>query len=433
MAKSSRQRRAEFTAQRKRHAERPRPSAETLPVWDEKLEGGALVRTLQKYVERLREEEGAHGNQKLFLDDVFIAYLLAFFNPTLRTLRTLEDFSQTQQAQRHLSISRICKSTLSDFNRLADPERLEPILTELRTALSRKFPGTPRNDDSLTLLKQVLAVDGTYLPALADVAWAVGHRNQHGRKYRARVDVQLDVHTWLPEVIAVPEPHEGEPARAARAVLPDAIHLYDRAYGSFELIAAHYESDGAELKPRAEFVIRAKAKHLLLEMSEEREISSTQSALGIESDRLGYLKGSACHPAPRVLVREIVIRTADGESLRLLTNLLELAPEVVGELYRLRWQIELFFRWLKCYANFAHLISHNRQGVLLHFYVTIVGALLMYLHTGARPSKYAVALFSMVALGGDTLETILPILQERERQREVARRSAARRRAKTRT
>ena len=61
---------------------------------------------LKKHVAALRGEADAHGNRGLFLDDVFIAYLLAFFNPSVRTLRTLEDFSQTRQAQKHLSIAR---------------------------------------------------------------------------------------------------------------------------------------------------------------------------------------------------------------------------------------------------------------------------------------------------------------------------------------
>ena len=52
-------------------------------------------------------QENPHGNRELFLDDVFVAYLLAFFNPALRTLRTIEDFSRTRQAQKHLTIRKL--------------------------------------------------------------------------------------------------------------------------------------------------------------------------------------------------------------------------------------------------------------------------------------------------------------------------------------
>lgn len=115
---------------------------------------------------------------------------------------------------------------------------------------------------------------------------------------------------------------------------------------------------------------------------------------------------------------------------QLLTDRLDLSAEMVVQCYLWRWQIELFFRWLKCYAHFDHLITHQRQGVLLNFYVVVIGVLLMYLHTGGQPSKYALILLGMAARGGDDLDSILPILRERERQCAVARRSAAARRAR---
>src|SRR5690606_24515634 len=105
-----------------------------------KVVGAKYVRLLEKQLRTMRDET-AHGNRRLFLDDVFVVYLLAFFNPTIRSLRTLEDLSQTRQAQRHLSVQRVCKSTLSDFNRLIDPQRLVPILQALRRQLSVKQLG----------------------------------------------------------------------------------------------------------------------------------------------------------------------------------------------------------------------------------------------------------------------------------------------------
>ncbi|MFO0819571.1 MAG: IS4 family transposase [Pirellulales bacterium] len=432
MEKLSRKRRAEIDAElRRRVKERAeRPAKETLPLWPEKVEAGALVRKLDHYVRSLRAED-AHGNRSLFLDDVFVAYLLAFFNPTMRSLRAIEDFSETRQSQRYQAIKRIPKSTLSDFNRIADPQRMETIIAELRGALQRKYPNSSPKDEGLGVLKKIIAVDGTYLSALADVAWAVGLRNQHKKKYRARLDVHVDTAAWVPEHIAVPEPGEGEAARAAKAVQRDAIHVYDRAYGSFELLLAHYQSEGETLRATSEFVLRAKKNQLLLNVTEEREPTAEQRAQGVVSDRIGYFQGSPGHHVPPFPVREVILVGEDGEQIRLLSNLLDLGVEIIGLLYRQRWQIELFFRWLKCYANFDHLISHQKEGVLLHFYVAMVGAILMYLHTGFRPSKYAFNLLGMLAQGGvDTLESILPILRERERQCERDRQSAARRRAK---
>jgi hypothetical protein len=156
---------------------------------------------------------------------------------------------------------------------------------------------------------------------------------------------------------------------------------------------------------------------------------------GVHSDRVGYFILTDTSPHRRVPLREVLVhyeRDGERKTLRLITNLVDVSARSIALLYRSRWQVELFFRWLKSYANFGHLISHSRNGVVMHFYVTIIAVLLMYLHTGYRPSKYLFALLGQVAVGAATLDEMLPILRERERQCELARRSAARRRAKNR-
>ena len=125
----------------------------------------------------------------------------------------------------------------------------------------------------------------------------------------------------------------------------------------------------------------------------------------------------------------IVSTDTPDSPVHLLTTLLDLDASVIGLLYRHRWQIELFFRWLKCYARFDHLISHSREGVLLNFYVAVMGVTLMYLHMGHRPSKYLFIMMGMVANGSATLEEIMPILRERERQSKMQRDRVARKRA----
>lgn len=406
-----------------------------LPVWPFQVEGGKYVAMLEQCLASLRAVPG-HGNQELFLDDVFVAYLLAFFNPTIRTLRTIEDFSQTRQAQRHLSTTKICRSTLSDFNQLVDPSRLSPILAVLRGELARRSPdGRLYSADLNSLLQQVIAVDGTFLNAAADVAWAVASRNQRaGERHRARLDLQVDVRTWVPEVIAVPDPGESEGDSASHHITPGAIHIYDRGFISYNLISAHYHQTPASgWEPRADFVLRLKSSTatntIAFEVVSTNELTPAARAAGVLSDRIVSSPGLKKRDGLDVSFREITLCGSDGKELRILTNRLDLGAEIIALLYRYRWQIELFFRWLKSYANFNHLISHSAGGVLLHFHVALIGVMLMYLKTGYRPSKYMLSLLSLVAQGA-TLDEILPILQERERQSQLARASAARRRAK---
>jgi hypothetical protein len=406
-------------------------SVAELPVWPEKIQGGRLVAMLQRHVESLRDES-SHGNRELFLDDVFVIYLLAFFNPTLRTLRTLEDFSVTKQAQRHLSIRRICRSTLSDFQRIADPQRLCPLIAALRAELDRKSASHRPPKDLTGVLQQVLAVDGTFLSAAANVAWAVAARNQRaGQSYRARTDWHVDVKTWVPEVVVIPEPGESEANSAAKTITPGAIHVYDRGFQSFALIAAHYERAAETWTPLADFVLRLREpgpNSPVVIVASDTPLDDAARESGVVSDQEVQLPGLSAAQGLTSKLRLVVIQLPDGNEVRLLTNLFGVSAEIIALIYRYRWQVELFFRWLKCYANFKHLISHGSQGVLLNFYVVIIGAMLMYLHTDGRPSKYLFSLLGLVAQGGATLAEIMPILRERERQCALARASAARRR-----
>ena len=422
--------------------ERTKSILEEGRVWPEQVMGGKYVRLLEKYLQQLRGEPG-HGNRRLYLDDVFVVYLLAFYNSSIRSLRTIEDFSQTRQAQRHLSIRRICKSTLSDFNTLADPQRLEPILGALRSQLLRKQAGRPLADGDLSeLLQQTVAVDGTFLPAVAEVAWAVANSNNHGAvRHRARLDAHLNVSTWLPEAIVVPDPGQSEADSAMEHLQAGRIYIYDRGFSGFALLRAHYRETGGELARESHFVVRYKpagGNAPALSNAVDRPLTDEDRAAGVLSDRAGcFVSGSARRAGISTIpLREVVVEYEDqGEkkTIRLITNLLDVSATTITLLYRHRWQIELFFRWFKSFANFGHLISHGREGVLTHLYVTIIAVLLMYLHTGFRPSKYLFASLSLVATGGATLEEIMPILRERERRCELDRQSHARRAAKKKT
>src|SRR5258708_4059917 len=192
------------------------------PLWPEPVVGGKYVLQLEKLLHALRSTD-AHGNRVLHADDVLVSYLLGFFNPSIRSLRTVEDFSETQQAQRFLSIDRIPKSTLSDFHRVADTDLLEPIVAMLKSEVQRRSPG-PRSGLS-NIFQQVLAVDGSFFSVASDVAWALKKRSGKSRpsqetsRRAVRLDVHVDIATWLPEVVSIAD-GESEAEHANEATGP---------------------------------------------------------------------------------------------------------------------------------------------------------------------------------------------------------------------
>jgi hypothetical protein len=188
------------------------------------------------------------------------------------------------------------------------------------------------------------------------------------------------------------------------------IAVYDRADPSFHLIAAFYDRGAAAAVSRAEFVIRLKEPGPNAPTLEEiaiRDRAKEATSAGVISDRLVRLPGLARAERLDMTLRAVVLAVPPGtdgqpgKPLRLLTNLLTVPPQVIGFLCRHRWQVELFFKWWKPSANFNHLISPRREGVLLYFYVVVIGVTLMYLHTGFRPSKDALVLLGLAARGRD--------------------------------
>jgi hypothetical protein len=399
------------------------------PLWPETVVGGKYVLSLEKLLHALRPPD-AHGNRVLHADDVLVCYLLAFFNPSIRSLRTVEDFSQTQQAQRYLAIERIPKSTLSDFQRVADSTAWEPLIAMLKAESERQPRPQTRLPDTL---KRVMAVDGSFFSVAAEVAWAFkqrsgtqGPRPHPTRTRRAvRLDVHLDVATWLPEVISIAE-GESEAAHAQAAIVPGAIHVYDRGIFSFELVAAHGD--------RASFVHRLREpgpRTPRFEADEERPLTDADRKAGVISDRLGRLAGSQHRAAPPGRYREVVIAVPGepGNQVRLLTDVLDVPAHVIGQIYQYRWQVELFFRWLKSCARFRGVFSETPDGIRIQFYVCLIAMLLIYLRTGMRPSKYALNLLGMVVAGTASWEEIQPILARRSRERDLARACLERKRA----
>lgn len=394
---------------------KPRP-----PVRVEELFGGKYVRSLQAHLARLRAAH-AHPNRTLFFDDVAIAYLLAFFSPAIRSLRTLDDFSQTAPMRQQTSVDRIPRSTLSDANKVFDPALLEPIIEDLRA----RVPDLQRQDAKLgELTGRVRAADSSLFTVAANVSWALRQRRPNGKgRATVRLNLQWAAAAGVPEGVTVTGAAVSEATTLMANLEPDLIYVMDRGYVNFQLL-------DRILHACSDFVLRLKSNTNFTALK-DLPLTDQDREAGIVSDRIGRLSGSTDCQAPGAMVREVVIFNPDqpDKPVRLLTNILDVPAHVVGQLYRWRWKIELFFRWLKLHANFEHLTSHSENGVAAGFYIAVIGVLLIYIHTQRPVSKYAFVLLGMVAAGQTTLADILPILQRRERECELDRQRRARKRA----
>jgi len=391
----------------------------------EALIGSDYLALLDKHLRKLRKAY-AHPNRRLHYDDLLTAYLLAFFNPILRSLRTLEDASTSQRMQDHLSIERLCRSTLSDANGILDSKLLLPLVEDLRARL----PNLAKSDNKLEqLLRHAILVDGSFFRTVSDVEWALRRRapcSATRHEHFVRLDLQLCGATGVPSGVDISgKASGGEVAVAARRVQSGVLYVADRGIFSFDYVRRI-------LGAQSDFVLRIKTS-LKFEPQREHPLSEADKAAGVISDRTGVLIGAPPERvAPGDTLREVIILDPKtGHPIRLLTSLSvdEVPAHLIGQIYRHRWQIELFFRWLKVHAHFRHLISRSRNGLELGFYVAVIAVMLIYLHSGQKPGLYAYNMLCAVAMGWATPAQILPVLERRQRERRLERERLARRRA----
>jgi len=112
---------------------------------------------------------------------------------------------------------------------------------------------------------------------------------------------------------------------------------------------------------------------------EERSVPAGSSVL---SDRTGYLPqrlaASRRNPLSK-LVREIQVVIETGKVLRIFTNDLEASAQEIADLYRRRWAIELFFRWVKQTLRIDHFFGTSETAVRIQITVALIAFLLLRL------------------------------------------------------
>ena len=99
--------------------------------------------------------------------------------------------------------------------------------------------------------------------------------------------------------------------------------------------------------------------------------------LSIISDRWVYLytmhAKRSLHPVR--IIR--AIKKSDGEHISFLTNIKGIKPKEITEIYKSRWDIEVFFKFIKQHLNFSHLLNRSENGIQTVLYVTMTAAILL--------------------------------------------------------
>lgn len=352
---------------------------------------------IQKLLRGLHDHKDC-PNRQLHYDELLALVLLHFFNPVLTGLRSLEQASKLRKVQEKLGMERTSLGSLSESASLFSPELLYEVVQELAARVQAQ--DAPARPTGLKEELAIVAVDGTLLDALPRMAWALWLDPQH----RAlKLVLQFDVLRSVPHTPFVGDANTNEKDVLRQHLLPGRLYLVDTGfaeYGFFEEIR----------QARSSFVGRLR-DNAVWDLLEERRLTEADRRAGVVFDqvvRLGSASKQEDLSAP-VRVVKVHVQNPPGAGLArrrsrvsskktfrhrpeeydllLVTDRMDLAAESIALLFRYRWTIELFFRWLKCILGLRHLIFESDNGVNTLIYAALIASLLVVLWTGRKPTK----------------------------------------------
>jgi len=351
------------------------------PVTEHDLHGFKYLHLLGPLLDHLHAagtERDRAGNRQLFDDQYATLLLLYFFSPIVSSLRGLQQATTLAKVQHRFGVRPTSLGALSEAAQVFEAALLEEVIA----ALGRRIP-SPAVATERAALQALTAVDGSLLPALPKMAWALWQDDQHRA---AKMHVAFEVLRHIPVGVTVTAGNASERTEWRRLVQPGGFYVVDRGYADYERFQELHDLP-------CRFLARVQY-NAAFEVQEERPVAAAAQAAGVRRDclirRLGTPHHTPLLPQPfRVVLVAAGKTRPDGtpDLLVLVTNHLDLDAKLVALAYRFRWAVELFFRWLKCVLGCRHLLSHSENGVRLQVYVAIVASLLIALWVGRPPTK----------------------------------------------
>lgn len=207
---------------------------------------------------------------------------------------------------------------------------------------------------------QVFALDSTTISlSIKLFAWAFGKYSRGAVKIHTLLDLRGNIPTFIH--VSHGKWHDSN----ALDLIPyqrNATYVMDRAYVD---LAALFELEQAG----AFFVTRAKQNMSFTVLETNYNIDPT---LGLRGDRMVVLKGAKSRELYPKPIRVIDYYDDDKDvALVFMTNNFELSALDIAYLYRNRWQIEVFFKWIKQNLTIKRLWGHSENAVKIHIWVAI--------------------------------------------------------------
>jgi hypothetical protein len=313
--------------------------------------------------DRLVERHGAEADDRQTKCRAhLIAMLLGQFCGA-SSLREIEANMESHAGKLyHLGGCTISKSALSTANALRPAAKvfgglLSALMDQLQAGSRRKIRDCVRLIDSTSV--RLSGLSGN---------WATFSTGVCGAKAHIIYDPDANQPLYL---MVTPSNVNDITAAKQMPIERGATYVFDLGYYDYSWWAM-LDDAGCRI------VTRLKA-NTPFEVVEQRQVPPGSS---IVSDRIGYLpkRLAASRRNPMSgLVREVRVTVETGKELRIFTNDLDASAQEIADLYKRRWAIELFFRWIKQTLKISHFLGTSETAVRIQITVALIAFLLLRL------------------------------------------------------
>ena len=308
-------------------------------------------RILDKYDDRTLGWSFTHWNQLLVL--MFGQFL------GCGSLRELTDIT-TAHSKRSYNLgfgaSAVVRNTLAKANMLREPRIFEEFAFYMVSLAQRR-----RITKKFELHGRFYAVDSTTIDLCMSIfRWALFRSTKSGIK----VHTQIDIITEIPVFYRITNAKDGDcKAMDWIEYESNACYIFDRGYFDLaRLFRIHLCG--------AFFVIREKGKPKIEIVDGEDMLDGEDGVLLDQTVRFSGRRNSDNYPT---VLRRIVYYAADlGRSFVYYTNNFYLAAKDIALLYRYRWQVELFFKWIKQHLRVKRFWGDSENAVRIQIHVAII-------------------------------------------------------------
>lgn len=288
----------------------------------------------------------------------------------------------------HLGLPSIKRSTLAESNQNRSYKMFQDLFYKL---LGRCQSLTPKH--KFRFKNPLYSLDATFINlCLTSFSWAKYSKT----KGAIKLHFGFDHSGYMPNFLVITDAtrHDSTIVKKHMDITPDSIYCFDRGYNDFALYHKLH-------KAKAFFVTRAK-KDLKYTITGQHTETLKKGILSDESIRLANSKYNTDLRLIRYYDHE------SGELFAFLTNNFRLAPYTVTQIYKSRWQIEAFFKWIKQNLKIKTFLGTSENAVLTQIWVAMCYYLLLtYIK---YQTKYKHSLFYLHRIIRDTLLARLTLI-----------------------